>query len=1044
MGDQQIAELYGRQAEQEALGGLLAEAREGRSGALVLRGEPGIGKTALLDDAAARAAGLGLRLLRGTGVEVEAELPFAGLQLLLRPALGALGALPEPQRASLEAALGLGAAGDRDAMLTGLAVLSLLAEHAGESGLLCVVDDAQWLDRASQDALVFAARRLYAEGVALVFAARDGEGAFPAAGLPSRQLAGLAPEAAAMLLDRADTPASPVPALSPAVRYRVLAEAHGNPLALHELPLALAADNPGGFAPGALPLTGRLQLAFHGRVSRLPQPVQDLLLIAAVDETGDPEVLLRAGGAVGATIADLIRAEEAGLLVRRDAGGAGGAGGAGADRTEAVGGGPVGAGAAGGGSYGVGGAGGGAYAPLETVAFRHPLIRAAVHHRAPLGRRLEAHRALAAALDGPVHADRRAWHLAAASSGPDDEAAAALEDTAARARGRSGHEAAAAAYERAARLTTAPAARARREALAAEAALAAGQLERAEQLAIRAAERAAAAPAGIGAPRSAKATAAYGAVQAAGSADQAAADSAARAARLDGYDRVDRVDGAGRADRVDGANRAHRTAAAALANTPTAIAARTAHVRALVEFWRGAYPAAQELLLDGAALVRDTDPPQAAAMLIQAVHPAWYLGERKLADTLDALSSVPLPDGEPLAHVAAFLSHLLDRGRTGPPPVLGDCGAEVRGRAPDQALMILCGAALARGQDADAYRLATTLAAKQRTAGAAGRLPTVLFFVAEAEVFTGRHRDAHTSAAEALRLARDTGQEQWIGQFSSVLAYLHAAEGDEDACRRHADAGLAGGTAGALAPGAPWAHWSLGLLELGLGRAESALSRFERLTREPMRHHFCALRSTPDLVEAAVRVGAPERAADALTRYTEWATSVQQDWAHALLHRSRALLATDDTAATHYAAALAAHDRDGRPLEYARTALLYGEWLRRSRRKAEARKQLDDALDVFERLNMRPWADRTRAELTATGTGPAAKQAAPPHGAAASLTPQELQIVRLAAQGLSNRDIAAQLFLSHRTVGYHLYKAYPKLGIASRAELKSLAARAEL
>jgi DNA-binding CsgD family transcriptional regulator len=266
--------------------------------------------------------------------------------------------------------------------------------------------------------------------------------------------------------------------------------------------------------------------------------------------------------------------------------------------------------------------------------------------------------------------------------------------------------------------------------------------------------------------------------------------------------------------------------------------------------------------------------------------------------------------------------------------------------------------------------------------------------------------------------------------------------GAEPASRRHADAGLSGAAAGAIAPGAPWAHWSLGLLDLGHGRAEGALSRFERLTREPMRHHFCALRSVPDLVEAAVRVGAPERAGEAVERFARWAGAVRQPWADALLLRCRALLGADAGAERHYPEALRAHDREGRPLEYARTALLYGEWLRRAHRKAEARPHLGDALETFERLGMRPWAERARGELTATGTKDAAPR--PARGPASGLTPQERQIVRLAAQGLSNRDIAAQLFLSHRTVGYHLYKAYPKLGIASRGELRELAGRDEL
>ncbi|NDU73784.1 AAA family ATPase [Actinomadura sp. DSM 109109] len=904
-------ELYGREAEQDTIAGLLAGARTGTSSSLVLRGDPGIGKTALLDHAAAEAGHM--RILRGTGVEHEAELPFSGLQLLLRPALEARAALPVPQREALEAAFGLGPATGSEPMLIGLAVLSLLAEHAAETGLLCLVDDAQWLDRASRDALLFAARRLHAEGVVVIFAVRVGEGSFPSPGLAELRLSGLAPAAAARLLDRHP--------LAPAVRYRLLAEAGGNPLALLELPVALAAEGGGAFAPGALPLTGRLQLVFHGQISRLPERCQNLLLAAAADETGELAVILRAGTALGASVEDLAPAERGGLVVRGDAYGA-------------------------------------------TIRFRHPLIRAAVYQRAPLAQRLAVHRALAAALDSPEYADRRAWHLAAAAVGVDEEAAAALERTAARARERSGHEAAAAAYERAARLSAEPVAGARREALAAEAALEAGDLERARSLGGRA------------------------------------------------------------AGRLEGAPAVH---------------ARIAQVRALADFWQGSYPAAHRTLLDGADLVRGTDPGQAAVLLIQAVHTAWYLGERHLAATLDRLSALPLEDADPLARVGPYLGRLVQSPAD--PPPLDDVLAAVRrrGRDVDQVLMILCGSALALGQDADAYELATALVAGHRARGGAGRLPTALFFVAEAEVFTGRHLDALATGTEALGLARDTGQRQWVSQFGSILAYLDAARGDEAECLRNAEVGLGAATAGAVSPGAPWAHWSLGLLDLGVGRAEAALARFERLTREPMRHHICATRSTPDLVESAVRAGSPERAAEPLARFERWAGSVRQPWADALVLRCHGLLAADDRAEAHYTAALRLHDQDGRALEYARTAVLYGEWLRRARRKAEARRWLQDALEVFERLGMRPWSERARSELTATGAPGRAPK--PAGGAAAALTPQELQIVRLAAQGLSNRDIAAQLFLSHRTVGYHLYKAYPKLNIASRGELRDFADR---
>ncbi|MGW2659357.1 helix-turn-helix transcriptional regulator [Nocardia tengchongensis] len=911
---EQFPSLRGREPQQETLEALIDGARAGRSAVLVLRGEAGIGKTALLEFAAGHAEGL--RVLRGAGLEAESELPFAGLQLLLAPALDRLPGLPEPQRAALSAALGLGPGG-REPMLTGLAVLSLLTEYADGSGLLVVVDDAQWLDRASRDALLFAARRLRAEGVVMLFGVRDGEGAFEATGLPEQRLTGLSPEAAAALLDEYSLAG---PALSPAVRYRLLAESGGNPLALRELPLAMAAEATPDLAAGALPLTDRLRLAFHGRISRLPEATQTLMTVLAIDESGSPAVVLRAAASLGAGLDDLAPAEAADLL-RPSTG------------------------------------------PDLSITFRHPLIRAAVYQRAPLTQRLAAHRALAVALDTPEQADRRAWHLSAAALGPDAEVADALERTAIRARERGGHTAAAAAYDRAARLSDRPEDRTRRQALAAQAALESGDLERAADLARRTAREV----------------------------------------------------------------------------SSESVRANLSQVRALATFWQGEFPDAHRLLVDAAASIAAAEPQQAAGMLVQALHTGWYLGEPELTDVLKRLADLSLTDEPALTPAVRFLGRLFDRG-PGQPLALRDTLAEIdsRGTVSDQVLLILCGVALARGQDGPAFELAVALDARHRAAGAAGRLPTVLFFAAEADIFTGRLTDARTATVEARDLARDTGQQQWVRQLSSVLAHLDALRGDEVECRAHAGLGLAGDTPGAIAPGAPWAHWSLGLMDLGAGRAESALSRFERLTKVPFTHHICATRAIPDLVEAAVRIGAPERAAAPFAKFTGWAESVGQPWADALVLRCRALL-DDERAEDQYSRALEIHDREARPIEFARTALLYGEWLRRARRKSEARNQLNEALEVFDRLELRPWAQRARHELSAAGA-----PAADPAGASATatgLTPQELQIVRLAARGLSNRDIAAQLFLSHRTVGYHLYKAYPKLGVTSRGELKDIAAQ---
>ncbi|MGF1432274.1 AAA family ATPase, partial [Kitasatospora sp. LaBMicrA B282] len=431
--------LYGRAGEQAALAGLLAGAREGRSGALVLRGEPGIGKSALLEYAAEQADGF--TVLRATGVESEADLPFAGLHLLLAPALHLLPALPVPQRRALEAAFGLAAVdgpggGPADRLLGGLATLGLLAESAAERPLLCLVDDAQWLDHSSAEALLLAARRLGREGLVLLFAARDGAGGPVAPGLPELRLAPLEPAAAAELLAARSGAAAEL-----GLRYRVLAEAQGNPLALTELPAALAADR--SHPAGELALTERLRRAFHGQVAGLPEPARQLLLLAAAEESGEPALLLRAAGELGAGAAELSEVERAGLLRR---------------------------------------------GPEGRYRLRHPLLRTAILESTPLPEVLAVHRLLGTVLRADGEGDRGSWHLALAATGPDAELAEALEGTARRAVARGGHAGAAAAYERAAALAPEREQRVRCLVLAAESALDAAEPERAAALALRGAE----------------------------------------------------------------------------------------------------------------------------------------------------------------------------------------------------------------------------------------------------------------------------------------------------------------------------------------------------------------------------------------------------------------------------------------------------------------------------------------------------------------------------------------------------------------------------
>ncbi len=895
-------QVHGRDAELAALEDLLGQARSGTSGALVLRGDPGIGKTALLAKAAELASGF--HVISATGAEEESGLPFSGLHLLLRPALGRVAALPDVQAEALRGALGLAKAGPPDRFLVGLAVLSLLSELAVDQPLLCLVDDAQWLDRASADALLFAARRLDAESVVLLFAARPG--AFPAARVPELRLQGLSATAAAELL-----PAG----LPSGRRYRVLAEAAGNPLALLELPRVLT----GAVREGPLPLTDRLRDAFETQLDRLGEPARTVLLVAAADGTGDLSPILRAAAALGASLADLDQARAAGLVE----------------------------------------------VTAGTLAFRHPLIRAAVQHAAPLALRRAAHQALAEALDAPGQADRRAWQQAAAAAGPDEGIAAELERVAGSARARGGDTGALSWYERAAELSSDPVAKARRLTLAAEAATESGDLDQALAL---------------------------------------AAQGLRLAAPAVPQDRT----------------------SPGPEDPPTV--ARLWQVEATVAFLHGDPATAHRRLMEASELIAAADQDQAATLLIEAVHAGWYTGERELAQSVARLEG--LGTGKrPLASLLlrAVAPILGQPARTDPRGAFADAQLAAAGNPVD--LVLISGLALILGNDRAGLQIGRELSRDVRATGRIGLLPSVLFYSGCVQAYSGRHGQARQTVAEGLRLARDTGQQRWAEALAEPLALLAAASGDRALCQQLADEAL--GRSADPAWNVPWAAASLGLLELGLGRAEDALARLETLAEGRRFFHIPPTRSTPDLVEAAVRLGRPEEAAAPLALFETWSRNIAQPWATALVHRCLALLDGDED---HFRQALNLYEPGDRPFDEARTRLLYGEWLRRDKRKADARIHLSLALQAFERLGAIPWAERAQGELTATGTtGRPAWQ-----GPAGNLTPQELQIVRLAAQGASNKDIAAQLVLSPRTVGHHLYKAYPKLGVTSRAELADL------
>jgi DNA-binding CsgD family transcriptional regulator len=902
--------LHGRSAETARIDELLAAAREGRSGALVVRGEAGVGKTALLDYAAEAAAGI--RVLRGTGIESEAELPFAALQLLLRPGLGRLDVLPPPQARALRGAFGLAGTPGADRFLIGLAALSLLSELAGDGALLCLIDDAHWLDRASADALLFAARRLESEGVVLLAAARDD--GFDAPGLPELSLGRLGRDASrALLAERA-------PGLPPVLADRVLAEADGNPLALLELPAALSGLAAPLELPVPLPLPRRLQQSYYRQVAALPASARTFLLVAAAEETGDLGLVRRAAQALGVPATAAGAAERSGLII----------------------------------------------VDAPAVAFRHPLVRAAVYQGATSAEREAVHAALAGALDDPLAgelgADRRAWHHAAATAGPDERVAAELEQAADRARQRLGHAAAAAALERAARLTPDQPGRARRLIAAAGAALDAGRPGAASVLA-----------------------------------DQ-------------------------------GQN---------LTAEPGALA-EIARVRAWVAMERGSMHRVHELVVAGAEPIAGSDPQTAAALLRLGAVAGWWAGDTKLVqDAADRMTGLGRGELTPGPAALQAMADLLAGRPAAAVPRLADAVAAVRHVRPEQLAVRFYAAnmALLIGDFDGARDLMLSTAQACRTQGVIRFLAPLSLGLACANFCLTRFRAATESATEGLRLAQDTGQPVRAAGLYSVLALLAAVSGDEPRCRELAASAQRQFAAEEVANVAAMAEWALALLDLGLGRYGAALNRFEMTATGALRHYFQPIMFAPDQIEAAVRFGSASSAAEPLARFTAWAEASGQPWARAVVHRCRALVQDDDPEA-HYREALRQHAVSGRPFEHGRTELLYGEWLRRGRRGMDARAHLRTALALFDRTGAAPWAERARAELRAAGEPAAAGAPAPDR--LSLLTPQELQVVRLAASGATNRDIAAQLFISPRTVSHHLYRAFPKLGVTNRTALARL------
>ncbi len=897
----------GRTAELAAIDRLLAQARSGLSGVLVVRGEAGVGKSTLLEHALERAEGF--NVLRGVGIESETELAFAGLHQVLRRVLDRVGHLPTAQASALRSAFALSQEPIDDRFAVSLGVLGLLSEVAEERPLLCVVDDAQWLDQASADSLVFVARRLDAEQLVLLFAARDDTGRmFAARGLPELRLASLRnDEARALIIDRYGQDVG-----FEALEW-VLATASGNPLGLIELPASLTQEQLSGREPldATLPPPTSVEQVYLARVERLPADTRRVLLIAACEEAGDRATVARAATELGLDFDAISLAEAPGLV---DVG-------------------------------------------SDHVAFRHPVMRSAVYRGAGFAEREQAHRALAAVLADPGDADRRAWHRAAATVGINDGVAAELEQTADRARLRGGHGAAATALERAAELTSESEKRGRRLVTAARAAWHAGQPERARAL----------------------------------------------------LDRARPI------------------------VTDPLVRAELDHVRGEVEFRCGSLLDAAAILVGGADAVAASAPRIACAMLLDAASVAAKIGDvATLAEISGRLAVLP-PSGDELEALRIDLVVGVERligGESEDIPLLERSVARAGAFDDPRLLSWAAIGAAALGDAASEAAHLRHATAVARDSRAVDTLVFVLENVVNSAMLAGRY-GIQAEATEGLRLAREAGLSNAATAHLAALAWLAGLEGRERDCRAYAAEAIVAARASGLANANTAAEWGVALLDLGGGRHADAAMRLSELRTGGHAHPLLVLTSTPDLVEACHRSGREQEARLAFAPLDAFAQPGAPTWLIALAARCRGLVSAGHEAERWFVEALGRHTEGDRPFDRARTELVYGEFLRRERRRIDAREQLRSALAGFEQCRAEPWAERTRTELRATGE--TARKRDP--STIDQLTPQELQIAKLVGEGLSNKHIATQLFLSPRTVEYHLRKVFTKLGIASRSEL---------
>ncbi len=910
--------FVGRERERARIDRLLQDARAGRSATLLLHGEAGIGKTALMRWAIGQASGM--RVLRARGIETESDIPFAGLAELVTPLLDRLDDIPDVQARALRGALALGPATPHDRFTVPAGLLSLLAVAAEEQPVLVSIDDAQWLDEPSLEAFLFAGRRLEAEGVAMLGSLRDGTAVstMDVPWLERMPVPPLADEEARELLGSGQPER-----LAPSVADRLVSTAAGNPLALLEIPRLLSDGQRAGREPLEEPLrpgTG-VERAFRRALDALDDDARRALLLAATAHTGRIEVIEPALRECGLGLDHLSAAETARLITVEDG----------------------------------------------EVDFRHPLLRSTAYHAASAAERRAAHAALAAA--APEGSPERAWHLAAGAVAPDEEIAAALEAAALDARGRGAHATAARDFGRAAQLTPEDEPRARRLLEAATDATRSGEADRAFAL--------------LG-------------------------------------------------------------EAARLASDPL-LAADVQRMTGHVEMRRGSPLVANELLVAEAERVRSRDPRRAAGMFLEASVSHMITGDMHAlvatAERARALATAADPAVELLATTVIAEAYLalgdVEQGE----PLLSACEPYLLEGDPLAVVEIVGMAAHASiwiEKFDRAQRILDHLIAAARDASAVSALIYPLAARSHLDFRLGRWAAARAGAAESVELAQDTGQLPLLAHGLAAIAHIEAAGGQEDDCRRHVTEGLAlvarlqGEATGAYLTAAR------GLLELGLGRIPEAIAALEETQRTADRLGMqpALVMSTPDLVEAYARAGRRDEANALIDVFEARGRKTGALWPQVATGRLRALLAPDAEMRAQFEAVLTLHDGLPMPFERARTLLCFGERLRRARRRADAREPLKEALETFERLGARGWAERTRTELRATGE----QQARRSETAAEQLTPHELQIAVLVAQGMTNREAASALFLSPKTIEYHLGQIYRKLDVRGRAQLARLMA----